>query len=291
MRRLSSSKAVHSFSPRNKPAYEVSDGERVIVETADAFGDQLKRPGAKFGDVELDSVNPATGPIAVRGAVPGEALCVSVEAIKCGPKGVLVVSHELGVLSKHVRHERTRVVDIRSGKAVFSDDLAIALNPHVGVVGVSPREGEFPSYFPGDFGGNLDTSELGEGAKVYLPVFVDGAMVCIGDVHAAMGDGEVCGCGIEVSAEVTVRLSRHPGMAISRPLIETPKAWITYAAAKTLDQAAEQATYDMVQLIMERRGTDFEDAYMLASVAAQLGISQVVDPLVAAKMSILKKYL
>lgn len=291
MRRLSSKKAIYNFTKTNKPAYRVMDGEAVVVETGDCFSGLAKSDADLFEDIAMGDVNPATGPIAVDGMRAGEVLCVEVLKIKCGKTGVVMCSPELGILAPEVRKSRTRIVKIRGNKAVFSKDLEIELNPHIGVVGVSPPKGVFPTFHPGDHGGNLDTIEVRERSKLYLPTFVDGAMVALGDVHAAMGDGEVCGTGIEVPAEVRVRFSKADELSLERPMIETPTEWISYAAAKTLDQAAKLATQDLVGFISHRRGCDFEEAYMLASVAANLRISQVVDPLMAARMSISKKYL
>jgi len=291
LRRLSSKKAIYSFTRKNRPAYHVMDGETVVVETGDCFSGLARSESDLFEDIAMGDVNPATGPIAVEGMRAGEILCVEVKRIKCGKAGVVMCSPDLGILASDVRKSRTRIVRIKGNKAVFSKDLEIDLNPHIGVVGVSPLKGEFPTFHPGDYGGNLDTVEVRERSKLYLPTFVDGAMVAIGDVHAAMGDGEVCGTGVEVPAEVTVRLSEDSEMSLTRPMIETPTEWFSYAAAKTLDQAAKLATHDLVRFISDRRGCDFEEAYMLASVAADLRISQVVDPLMAAKMSISKRYL
>jgi len=288
---LSSRKAIYTFSRENKAAYKVSDGERLVVETMDAFSNLVKSNKTLFEDLSMDDVNPATGPIEIDGLVAGETLCVSIEKIKCGGRGVVMCSPELGVLMSDVRRSRTKIVPVKKDKAQFSDDIEIQLNPHVGVIGVSPSAGEFPTFYPGDFGGNMDTVEAREGSKVYLPAFVDGGMVAMGDVHASMGDGEVCGTGVEVPAEITVVLSRNSELKLERPMIETSASWISFAAAKTLDSAAKIATSDMVRFIMNSRGTDFEEAYMLASVAANLRVSQVVDPLVAAKMEISKRYL
>ena len=291
MQRFSSKKVIHVFSPKNKHAYSVENGEKVVLESPDCFSGLVKTSKKLFEDVPMERVNPATGPVRVDGMSAGETLCITIEKIKCGPFGVIMCSPELGILCEDVRKSRTRIVEIRGNKAKFSHDLLINLNPHVGVLGVSPAKGEFPTFHPGDHGGNMDTVEAREGSKVYLPTFVDGAMFAMGDVHAAMGDGEVCGTGIEVPAEVTLSLSKADDIEVRRPMIETPTEWLSYAAAKTLDKAAKLATSDLVRFIMDRRGMDFEDAYMMASVAANLRISQVVDPLVAAKMVISKKYL
>ncbi|HEX9908577.1 MAG TPA: acetamidase/formamidase family protein [Thermoplasmata archaeon] len=290
-RRLSARKAIHEFARTNAPAYTVSDGERVVVETKDCFSGLIRSEKTRFEDVSMDLVNPATGPIAVEGLTSGEALCVSIERIRCGKTGVVVCSPTLGILGKDVRKSRTRIVKIRGNRARWSDDLWIDLHPHIGVIGVSPKQGKFPTFHPGDFGGNMDTRDACEGSKVYLPTFVDGGMVSIGDVHANMGDGEICGTGIEVPSEITLRISKAPELDIRRPMIETSAEWMTFAAAKTLDEAAQLASSDMVKFIMNMRGTDFEDAYMIASVAADLRVSQVVDPLMAVRMVVSKKYL
>ncbi len=291
VRRLSSSKSIYKFSPKNKPAYSVEDGERVIIETPDCFSGLVKNNKTLFEDIPMDVVNPATGPIAVAGLSAGDTLCVSIERIKIGSSGVTMCSPELGNLCADVRRSRTKIIKIKGNKAMFSDDLEVDLNPHIGVIGVSPSKGEFPTFHPGDYGGNMDTIEVREGSKVYLPTFVDGGMFAMGDVHAAMGDGEVCGTGLETTAEVTATISVSRDLDIKRPTIETPTEWLTYAAAKSLDEASRLATSDMVRFIQNRRGVDFEEAYMLASLAANLKISQVVDPLMAARMSISKRYL
>jgi amidase len=291
MRRLSAKKAVYKFTGKNKPAYRVKQGERVLVETGDCFSGSIRTPRTVFEDIDMSTVNPATGPIEVEGMLAGETLRVSIEHIKVGGRGIILCSPSLGILCSDVRRSRTKFVDVRGNKAIWSKDLTIDLKPHVGVIGVSPLDGEYPTFHPGDFGGNMDTVDVRAGSAVYLPTFVDGAMLAMGDLHAAMGDGEVCGTGIEIPGEVTVSLSKAGEMEVSRPMIETATDWTCYAAAKTLDDAARLATSDMVKFIMNARGTDFEEAYMLASAVADLKISQVVDPLMAARMTISKRYL
>ncbi len=291
MRKLGSDKVVYIFSPRNKAAYSVEDGERVVVKTKDCFGGKARSSKDLFEDIAMGSVNPATGPIEVVGIRKGQTLGISIEKIRCGGSGVMMCSPNLGILGSDVRRSRTRIVPIKGSIAQFSKDIRIPLRPHIGVIGVSPANKEYPVFWPGDFGGNLDTVEACEGSTVYLPVFHDGAMVSVGDVHAAMGDGEVCGTAIEVPAELTLRFFVNRDLGVKRPMIETPTAWISFAAAKTLDAAAKIATSDLVRFVANRLGTDFEEAYMLASAAADLKISQVADPLMGVRMSISKKYL
>ncbi len=291
MRRLSSKKVIYAFSPDNRPAYNVHRGEPVIVETQDCFSGMVKSPKKLFEDVAMGDVNPATGPINVEGLFAGDTVCVSIDRIKCGPLGIMMCSPNVGFLSNDVRKSRTKILKIHGDKATFSPGLEIDLRPHIGVLGVSPSKGKCPTFHPGDHGGNMDTVEVAAGSKVYLPTFVDGAMVAMGDLHAAMGDGEISGTGVEVSGEVAVRFTRSEDIQAARPLIETRTQWITYAAAKTLEEASRRASSDLVRLVSSRTGVDFEEAYMLASAVANLKISQVVDPLMAARMSISKRYL
>jgi amidase len=291
LRRLSSRKAIYEFAADNEPAYNVAQRESVIVETQDCFSGMVKTPKKLFEDVAMGEVNPATGPISVDGVVAGDTLCVSIDKIKCGSFGIMMCSPNVGFLSNDVRKSRTKILKIHGDKATFSPGIEIDLRPHIGVLGVSPSKGKYPTFHPGDYGGNMDTVEVTMGSKVYLPTFVDGAMIAMGDLHAAMGDGEISGTGVEVSGEVTVRFSRSEDIQTARPLIETRTQWIAYAAAKTLEEASRRASSDLVRFISNRSGMDFEDAYMLASAVADLKISQVVDPLMAARMSISKRYL
>lgn len=291
MRRLSSKKVIYEFSPDNEPAYEVGQGESVAVETQDCFSGMVKNSKRLFEDVAMGDVNPATGPISVEGIIAGDTLCVSIERIKCGPLGIMMCSPNVGFLSDHVRRSRTKIIKIHGDKATFSPCLEIDLRPHIGVLGVSPLRGKHPTFHLGDYGGNMDTVEVTAGSKVYLPTYLDGAMVAMGDLHAAMGDGEISGTGVEVSGEATVRFTRSEEIQVVRPVIETRTQWIAYAAAKTLEEASKRASLDLVGLISSRTGMDFEEAYMLASAVADLKISQVVDPLMAARMCISKRYL
>ncbi len=291
MRHLNSKQVIYMFSRKNKPICTARSGEELVVATRDCFGGRARSSKDLFEDIAMGNVNPATGPIEVEGLTAGQVLCVNVKRIKCASSGVVMCSPEVGILSRDVRRSRTKIVPIKGNKARFSADLEIDLNPHIGVLGVSPAKGEYPVFHPGPFGGNMDTVEVREGSKVYLPAFIDGGMVSLGDVHAAMGDGEVCGTGLEVAAEVAIKLSICDDLELERPMIETPTEWISFAAAKTLDDAARLATSDLVKFISSKRGVDFEEAYMLASLVGNLRISQVVDPLMAARMSISKRYL
>src|SRR5947208_3100610 len=134
------------------------------------------------------------------------------------------------------------------------------------------------TFYPGDHGGNLDTKEITKGNSVYLPVFQPGGQLAMGDLHALMADGEVCVTGIEIAGTVRVQADVLRGYGLHRPIVETPEAWLTVASAPTLDEAAKLATHDGVAFLARGTQLPWDEAYMLASIACDLRISQDVDP-------------
>ena len=135
----------------------------------------------------------------------------------------------------------------------------------------------------------MDTRLIGAGTVLYLPVAHEGALFAAGDLHAAMGDGEICGTGVEVCGSITVRLDVRRDLRIEEPVLETPDAWVTIASAETLDAAAEAATRHMARLLTERLGLSLEVATMLMSAGGDLQVSQIVDPLRTARFALPKE--
>ncbi len=164
----------------------------------------------------------------------------------------------------------------------------VPVRPMIGVIGVAPVGDPVPCGSPGSHGGNMDTRLIGEGATLYLPVSAPGALLAAGDLHAAMGDGEICGTGIEVAGAITMVVDVRRDLAIVNPVLETAEVVATIASAETLDEAAELATRDMADLVMRRLELSAADATMLMSAAGQLQVSQVVDPLKTARFAMAK---
>ena len=137
----------------------------------------------------------------------------------------------------------------------------------------------------------MDTKEIGVGSTVYLPVFQAGAMLAMGDVHAVMGDGEVCVSACEVAAQITVQVDRIEGRCLHWPMVETDSAVHILVSLPTIAEALSEATRQAVAFLQKVRGLSKEEAYMLASLAVDIGISQLVDPNKTAKASIPKSIL
>lgn len=157
-------------------------------------------------------------------------------------------------------------------------EVAVPVRPHVGVMGVAPEApGRHSSIPPGVFGGNVDNWRFGPGATVYYPVFHNGAGFYVGDPHFAQGDGEICGTAIEASLDVTLRLSVVRDLTVQAPTLFTGDRWYTHGFGDDLDEAMRMAAEQMLRLLVDQGGYTMDEAYSLASVAIDLGITQVVD--------------
>ena len=282
---------IFAFGPDLKPIASMDPGETIDVLCQDSCGEQIHSEADLLTKIDLDHVNGATGPIEVRGARPGDALRVGIVDIRVEKEGYLGIEPKLGVLGDRVPEAKTRIVPVRNGLAIFDKDLRIPVRPHVGTIGVATAGPTLSTFYPADHGGNLDTKEIAKGNAVYLPVAQPGAQLAIGDIHALMADGEVCVTGIEIMGTVRLRADLIPQLRLNRPVVETRDAWLALGSAPTLDEAARLATADGVDLLARGRGMDWTDAYMLASIACDLRISQDVDPNRTCKLAIPKRLL
>ena len=165
-----------------------------------------------------------------------------------------------------------------SARQPFGRPVTVPVRPHLGVMGVAPAGTERVSSIPpGAFGGNVDNWRFGPGASVYYPVFHEGAGFYVGDPHFAQGDGEICGTAIEASLDVHLRLTALDGPSIETPVLETATHWFTHGFGDDLDAAMRMAAETMLKLLVDRVGFTADEAYSLASVAIDLGVTQVVD--------------
>jgi amidase len=283
---ISSDRCVYALSRDDAPAARISAGEEVVLETRDCFGDQVTRPGEELGEIDWAHINPATGPVYVEGARPGDVLSVKIERLETASQGIVATGPGFGVLGEQVGELRWWLVPIGDGMVELPAGGRIPAKLMIGVMGVAPAGEPVPCGTPGPHGGNMDTSLIGEGATLHLPVFVEGALLAAGDLHAVMGEGEIGVTGAEVAGRVTLRPRVRRDLALTNPVIETPEAIATIASAGTFDAAGEAATADMAKLLTGGAGLSLTDAIMLMSVAGHLRVSQVVDPLKTARFEL-----
>ena len=261
------------------PVARIAADTTIRLETADCFSDQVQGPDDVGRGLDWNTVNPATGPVYVEGAAPGDVLVVRIERLEVADHGVMCTGGGWGVLGDRIAELSWRFLSIADGRAGWEGGPRFAIRPMIGVIGVAPAGDDVPCGTPGPHGGNMDTRLIGEGATLYLPVQVEGALLAAGDLHAAMGDGEVAVTGVEVAGAVTLHVGLRRDLALNDPLLENGDLVATIASASTLDEAAASATAAMAELLHARLGLDLADAVMLMSAVGEVRVSQMVDPL------------
>ena len=275
---ITRSHIVYSLDRAHPPVLEIEPGDVVTFETYDARTGTIQRDEDLLDQPHPKGANPATGPVSVRGAEPRDALCVEIQQIRLADQGFLAVKAGLGLLGHMAENYATRIVRVTDNTVHFGDRIRFMANPMVGVIGTAPADEGISTLFPGPHGGNMDNKYITTGSKVYLPVNVSQASFSLGDVHGAMGDGEITYIGLEICAEVTVKVDLLKSEGLRRPLIETPEYWITTGEHKDMAQAARMAAEEMVHFLQQRAGLTFEEAYMLMSGAVDVQICQCCEP-------------
>lgn len=291
MKKVLRNQVIYAMGEKSKPVISVNPGETIQFETEDCFSHQLVHKTDSFDEnVDFSKVNPASGPVFVNGISPGDMLKVFIKKINLDKQGVTVAIKGLGVLGNKVKHSQVEIIQIENDNVIFAGQR-LPCRPMIGVIGVSPAEGEVPNSTPGNHGGNMDTLDISPGAYVYLPVFVNGAYFAIGDVHATMGNGEICGTGVECRAEVEMTFDICKEKYWKIPVIENDDSFYFIGSANTLDEAVEKAANEAVMFIEKINQIPWNSAYMLASLSADVIVSQAVNPLKTARIRVPKSVL
>jgi amidase len=275
--RISSSHLVYAFDRTTPPAAQVDPGAEVIFETLDTSSGVIKsrEDVPHYAAIRRsDRVNPATGPLWVRGAEPGDELRVEIRSIYLISPGCVRILTMMGLLRGEVQAPDAMMAEAVGDRLVLDIGLEIPARPMVGVIACAPTGDPVSTFHAGPHGGNMDLKECRPGAIVHLPVRVPGALLALGDVHANMGDAEITGTGVEICAEVSVRIELVKGAARARPWITLPDAWVSYGHAPTLEEAIRVATRDMIEILGNQIGVSREEAYMLISACGDVGIGQ-----------------
>ncbi|XQY91618.1 acetamidase/formamidase family protein [Metabacillus sp. HB246100] len=279
---------MYAFDKQNEPAIHVSSGDQIVIDTYDCFQDQIQSESASFQSIDWDRINPATGPVYVEGALPGDVLKVKINNIELGDKGVMATGKDLGVMGHRLEGFDIKILPIENNKAIFDEHVQIPLNPMIGVIGVAPEHEAVNCGTPGAHGGNMDTTLITTGATLYFPVFQEGALFGLGDLHAAMGDGEIGVSGVEIPGKVTVTLEVVKGHSIPFPFVENDEGIASLVSSETLDEAAKKAVEIMIDLLQPKTNLSLSHFTMLMSAVGQSQISQIVDPLLTARFFVPK---
>lgn len=282
--------SVTSFSPANAPVAGVALGESFECSTVDCYAGQISSNDVLRPHVDMSEFNRATGPVEVIGVMPGDTLRIEIERISLRSPGVMALSPGLGILGERVSTPETRIVALEGGRAFFTDALSVSIDPMIGVLGVAPETGEIPNAWPGTHGGNLDTRLLREGSALLVRANHPGGLVCVGDLHALQGDGELGGTGIEIGGEVRLRVERISYQGFL-PAVHHSDGLSVLASAPDLEEAIRIAFDEAVELMAEWHVLTWNDAYRLTSVIGRAEVSQLVNPLKTARLTIPTEWL
>ena len=277
--RVSRDDVIWAFGPDLEPVLEVEPGAVVTFETNDCFTGQIQSEDDLVTEIDFARVNSATGPVAVRGAEPGDSLVAEIVDIRPGPRGFATLIPGIGQLIDKVRSPITQVFEVDGDTIRMNDRVSFPARPMMGVIGVATGGDEVGNGWAGQHGGNLDNHLHGPGARVFLPVRQPGGMFAVGDMHASMGDGEVCFTGVEIAGEVTIRFDLLKGKQATWPVTELGDRWIAHGTAgpdfmEALDNACEEAA----RLLVDQWGFTMEEAFVFLSVACDANICQACRP-------------
>lgn len=269
---------VYDFNKENAPCDTAKPGDMLLFRTLDCFSNRIPDENTTMADLDYTYgfANPAAGPVYVEGAEPGDVLVVDVYDIQVADEGTIATDDHCGPLFETTGY-RTKKIKIKDSVADFNG-VKFPINPMIGVIGTAPDGDPVIDGFVGNHGGNMDNKHITKGARLYFPVRVPGALLQMGDVHATMGDGELCGTGIEIPAEILVKIQLVKGFELNWPVLETQDKWYVNACAPKYDEALMNAAKEMQRLIMRITGWDAEETYMYMSVQSDVEISQGCEP-------------
>ena len=293
----------YTMGPYSDPVLHIAPGDRVIVQTRDAFDGKIKTeqdmPSQKL---KVPFLNPQNGPIMIAGAEKGDVVAVYIESMLPrgeNPRGTCCLIPRFGALTgtdytatlNHPLPEITRKIDVDEEGVYWSKRVTLPYKPHIGTLSLSPEIDSINSLTPDNHGGNMDVPDMGPGSITYLPVRSAGGRLFIGDAHACQGDGEVCGTAVEYASTTTIHVDLIKGWAIDWPRLETEALLMTIGSARPLEDATRIAYNQLVLWLEKEYDYDRWDAYMMLSQCGQVRLGNFVDPKYSVGAAISKKYL
>ena len=293
----------YTIGPYSTPVMQIRPGDRVIVETRDAFEGKVKTEQDLPSKVlTMPFVNPQSGPILIEGAEKGDVVAVYIESMAPrgpNPRGTCAMIPQFGALSATsltaMLHdslpEIVRKIDVDEDGVYWSKRVTLPYRPHIGTLSCSPEIDSINTLTPDSHGGNMDLPDMGPGSITYLPVRTAGARLFIGDAHACQGDGEVCGTAVEYASTTTILVDLIKGWNLEWPRLENETRIMAIGSARPLEDAARIAYKELVLWMEAEFGYDRWDAYMMLSQCGLVRLGNFVDPKYTVGAGIEKKYL
>jgi acetamidase/formamidase len=240
--------------------------------------------------------NPETGPFYVEGALPGDTLVIKLNRVRLNRDSArsgdqiahsALTSDYISDTKYDEKFDSAWALDRENGTARLKNpskhlkDFTIKLRPMLGCIAVAPPAHQsFRTGFLGSYGGNMDYNQLQEGTTVYLPVYTPGALLFVGDGHAAQGDGELTGDALETSMEVEFTVTLQKGQSTGRPRAENQDYLMALGIANSLPEALQSATTDLARWLQRDYQLNPNEAAIVLGTSMQYNVAEVVDPLV-----------
>ncbi|MFM0311893.1 acetamidase/formamidase family protein [Paraburkholderia sp. RL17-383-BIF-A] len=293
----------YTIGPYSQPVLHVKPGDRVVVETRDAFEGKIREETDKPSQVlQVPFLNPQNGPIMIEGAEKGDVVAVYIEKMAPrgdDPHGFCCMIPNFGGLTgtdytallNEPLPEIVRKIKIDEENVYWSKRNTLPYKPHIGTLSLSPEIDSINSLTPDNHGGNMDVPDMGPGSITYLPVRSPGGRLFIGDAHACQGDGEVCGTAVEYQSTTTVRVDLIKKWQIDWPRLENEDALMSIGSARPLEDATRIAYRELVLWMAAEYGFDKWDAYMMLSQVGKVRLGNFVDPKYTVGAMVAKHYL
>src|SRR6516164_5186869 len=303
-------KVYFTYCHAHPPAARIKPGDSVITNTRDASNDAFAVSDKTLAPkIDLTKVNPQTGPFYVEGAEPGDTLVVHIDSIELNRDwgwggsipyfGALAPEYKTMMVTPAVpdhlfiwhldKITKTATLDMPNSKV---GKVEVPIRPFFGTIGTAPAGKEcISSLYPGAHGANMDFNEVVAGVTMHFPVFEPGALLMVGDGHAAQGDGEIDGAAIETSFNTRFTVNLIKGKKINWPHMITNNEIMSIGSTRPLIDALRLACTDMVNLLVHDYGFDKLDAVELLGQTAHIYVANVVDPQYSVACALNKKYL
>jgi amidase len=282
MKRLGREHHVYFLDPDATPAITIDSGDELEVETWDAF--EGLRDAAAF-EAKADK-GPATGPIFVNGAEPGDAL--KIEFLSIVPKADEGAAHMVmsnrGFLDDQFTEPDCLSIAIEGEDVVLPCGIRLPLRTSMGFVATTPAYRQSTASDSGPYGGDIDMQELVTGSTLFLPVIVPGGLLALGDCHAVVGDGAVAGTGAECASDTRIRVTLEKASRLAMPRALTPEHFVVLSYGVDLGLAMRDAVRQMVDFLVSEKGMAPYDAYTLLSLAGDIRVSRTFREISSVKM-------
>ena len=290
MKKLPLGDLYYEISRFNPPATTISSGDRIQVDTEDTFNGLVRTDGDKRDLVRKPQGNPQSGPIRVDGAEPGDTLAVHIEKIEASigqaANDMTWGRRGMGEFLGLDIPVNTRIAPVRDGKVWWSPKVSLPYRPMIGTIGCAQALGSPTTSPAGDYGGNMDIKEVTEGNTVYLPVYIEGALLHLGDAHAIQGDGELCGTAMEMPATVVMTIDVMKGKTIERPRIRSASEIMCVATGLPMERSLRQAYSDLILWMEADFGVPRWDGLSLLTMVGEVSVGYHFIGTVAAKVKL-----